>query len=196
LNFLAHIYLSGNNDRVKVGNFIGDWIKGKQYQKYHIDIQKGVLLHRQIDSFTDKHQIVKETRQLFYSCSGRYSGIVLDVVFDHFLSFNWHKYSNIPLNHFIDNTHLLLMNYSQLFPFRIRRIFPSLIYNNWIRQYISFYGLEKVLTRMSMRTSLPNVSVDTIVILKNNYEYINHNFQLFFDELIDYCEREINQYNR
>lgn len=192
MNFLAHLYLSGNSDKVKVGNFIGDWVKGKQYGQYHKEIQQGILLHRAIDSYTDTHEMVRASKQIFAPTYRLYSGIIVDVMLDHFLSVHWQEYSKVPLRSFIDDSYNILLNYSSVFPFRISRIFPSLVYNDWIGQYGSFYGLAKVLNRMAVRTSLPNFTETAIELLKSNYSELESNFICFWPEIIDCCLGGIN----
>lgn len=63
MNFLAHIYLSGNNELLKIGNFMADGIRGKQFEIYPKAIQNGILLHRAIDSFTDAHPVLDKVRK-------------------------------------------------------------------------------------------------------------------------------------
>ena len=58
MNFLAHIYLSGNNDLLKIGNFMAYGIRGNDYLDYPEGIQKGIILHREIDTFKDSHPIL------------------------------------------------------------------------------------------------------------------------------------------
>lgn len=183
MNFLAHLYLSGNNEQVMVGNFIADWVKGKRFDGYPHDIQRGIRMHRQIDSYTDSHPLVKETITLFRPSYGRYAGIVSDIVFDHYLSINWHRYSNTNRIAFIDNVHSILQKYEYFAPGRSRSILPSLIYHGWLYHYISFYGIEKVLSRMAYRTTLPEQSRAAMEILRQNYDTIGMLFEEFFEDL-------------
>lgn len=188
MNFLAHLYLSGNNEQHMVGNFIADWVKGRNFAAYPADIQHGIKMHRHIDSFTDSHPVVKQTIELFKASHGRYAGIVTDVVYDHYLSFNWAKYSNIGRMKFIEHAHEVLVTYEFFAPGRSRSILPSLIYNGWLSAYISFYGLERVLSRMASRTSLPAMSGAAIDILRMNYDVIGTQFETFFGELQNHVQ--------
>jgi len=101
MNYLAHAYLSGGSDEVLIGNFIGDSVKGKQYLNYRAQVQEGILIHRQIDFFTDNHALVKQCAGHFRQAYGRYSGIVTDVIFDHFLAKYWETWSVIPFPEFV-----------------------------------------------------------------------------------------------
>ncbi|MCK5774848.1 MAG: DUF479 domain-containing protein, partial [Bacteroidales bacterium] len=92
MNFLAHIYLSGKNKDIALGNLIGDMVKGRSYEKYEQDIRIGLLLHRAIDDFTDKHELFLKSKRLLSQDFNRYAGIVLDIYYDHFLATHWRHY--------------------------------------------------------------------------------------------------------
>jgi acyl carrier protein phosphodiesterase len=92
MNFLAHIYLSGDNDLLKIGNFMADSIRGNQYLQYPDEIKKGILLHRFIDTFTDAHLIYRKSKHRLHEKYGHYSGVIMDIVYDHFLAKNWNHY--------------------------------------------------------------------------------------------------------
>ena len=63
MNFLAHIYLSDDDEQVMIGNFIADFVKGKKKDDYPPAIKKGIELHRSIDDFTDHHPLVLRSKQ-------------------------------------------------------------------------------------------------------------------------------------
>ena len=103
MNYLAHIYLSENDEKVAIGNFISDSIRGKNYLNYPKEIQVGILLHREIDTFTDAHPIVRKSTKRLHKNYGHYAGVIVDVFYDHFLAKNWCHYSSVPLEVFIQN---------------------------------------------------------------------------------------------
>ncbi|HEY4787423.1 MAG TPA: ACP phosphodiesterase [Bacteroidales bacterium] len=180
MNFLAHIYLSGENDHVKVGNFIGDWIKGNDHNKYPADIQKGILLHRSIDSFTDNHPIVKKSKNRLNDKYHKYSGIIIDIFYDHFLAHNWKLFSDIELIDYTRNlNHCLISNMSYL-PADIQEFIPRFMKRRWIESYATLEGIEHVLMGMSRYTSLPDKTADAINILKNEYEGFKSEFFEYF----------------
>jgi len=183
LNFLAHIYLSGDNPKIQVGNFIGDFVKGRAYENYQADIRLGILMHRFIDSYTDNSATAKEAKKVFEPLYGRFSGIVSDVVLDHFLSINWHLYSQVPLRSYIHEVHRNLWNYRFLLPPRGKKLLPSLIYRGYLLQYVSLHGIENVLSRMALRTVLPDWSAGGVKIIRENYLELNNIFLDFMNEL-------------
>ncbi len=192
MNFLAHLYLSGESDGIKTGNFIGDYIKGKKFENYSGDIRKGILLHRSIDNFTDNHPLFQEARKYFYPDYGRYSGIVGDVVFDHLLAKQWNRFSGYPLRDFARNAHAILLSHYLRLPFRVQQFLPVMIQHKRLESYASLEGLEKALRIMANYTSLPALSQKAIEILVKNYESINELFLRFMEEIVCFVVTEYN----
>ena len=188
MNFLAHIYLSGNEDDVKIGNFIGDYIKGSAFHIYPDKIKQGILLHRFIDSFTDKNTHTLDAKQLFAPKYRKYAGIVMDIVYDHFLATNWERYSYVDLRTFINHFHSLLLEKNDMLPTEVQDIVPKLIKNDRIYSYIEVEGIRSVLSTMSKYTSLPDHSDFAIEVLNSNYKFLKQNFLLFFSDIIYYIK--------
>lgn len=190
MNFLAHIYLSGDSDEILVGNFIGDYVKGKEYLQYPVNIRKGIMLHRSIDSFTDSHPITRSSKSFVRDKYGKYSGIVIDIFYDHFLANHWPSFSDQPLNRFIHRKYSILNSNFSVFPDGVKRFFPYFVRSNWLEAYATMDGLESVLRRMAYRTSLPEFSDYAIIQLKNNYQSLSNGFVIFFREIVDYVTQE------
>lgn len=190
MNYLAHLYLSGEDKEIMVGNFIGDYIKGKNYMKYPDKIQKGILLHRQIDSFTDKHPKFREAKKLLNNEFGLYSGIIIDFFYDHFLAQNWNLYSNCTLRDFAKKTHAVLLSHFFYLPTKVKGFLPFLIQNRRLESYANIEGIQQSLEIMSRYTSLPEKSETAIEIMKSNFDYFKENFTIFIKELIEFVETE------
>lgn len=185
MNILAHIYLSGSSELVLTGNFIGDAVKGKKFDVYPEMVQFGIRLHRFIDSYTDTHPLVHKSKFLLNSGYGKYSGIVTDIFYDFFLSENWVHFSNIPLKEFIYTSYEILLRNSKYFPAEVQRYFPFFIMKNWLERYGSVEGMQDVLTKMSLRTSLPDKADFGISTLQKHYTEFEDHFMEFFPELIN-----------
>ena len=183
MNYLAHLLLSGNNEKIMVGNFVADWVKGRTFDQYPEDIQRGIVMHRAIDSFTDSHPLHKHSRSFFVPSYGHFSGIVVDVLYDHFLSMHWNEFSSVDRILYIRNAYSIIEKYRRFLPARPKRMLPSMIHHDWVGAYVSMYGLHNVLERMSRRTALPAFSKDAISILRENYNAIDADFMAFFPEL-------------
>lgn len=190
MNFLAHLYLSGDNEEVKLGNFCGDFLKGNSYKVYPEKFQTGVQLHRSIDSFTDTHPIVKNCKSLFADKFHKYSGVVIDLAFDHFLTQTWPLFSSSTLQDFIEQTHQILQDNVASLPRGAQKIIPNFIQKRWIETYASTSGLELVLGRMAVRTSLPGYPGFAIKVIRENYNFFLNEFINFFYQIIKYVNRK------
>jgi acyl carrier protein phosphodiesterase len=190
MNYLAHLYLSGSSDELKLGNFIGDHVKGKKYYSYSAGIQNGIMLHRRIDSFTDAHLLFLDSKLPFQSVYGLFSGIVTDLVFDHFLAKNWNYFSVYSLPDFAKKIHKLLLSHFFILPGAIRQFLPSLIHNKRLESYSTIDGFRRVLEIMSRYTSLPDHSEKAKKILAENYNHLQDNFQYFMNDIIEIVTKE------
>jgi len=188
MNYLAHIYLSGDSDEIKIGNFIGDYVKGNKYLEFPDQVAFGIRLHRNIDSFTDQHPLVRECINLLRPGYGRYAGIVTDVFFDHFLAFNWTEYSTISLRQFAKQTHKVFLSNFGLLPLRVKQFLPFLIQHRRLESYAERENLFHVLEIMSRHTSLPSNSRWAVEILNEEYQQFETLFRLFFVELVRFVE--------
>ncbi len=192
MNFLAHLYLSGDNVDVRLGNFIGDHVKGSLLGRYPDGVQKGIFLHRAIDFYTDTHPATFEVRQLFREGYRKYSGVVVDVFFDHFLARYWGTFSPYPLKGFTRKFYYqMVLRYREL-PKTIRNFLPFLIQSNRLYSYHRIEGVEQTLRIMSNVTSLPDKTDFAIETLTYNYSFIRDQFLLFFPDLIDFVRDDYN----
>tara|TARA_R110000850_G_scaffold274786_2_gene412790 strand:+ start:20121 stop:20723 length:603 start_codon:yes stop_codon:yes gene_type:complete len=190
MNFLAHIYLSGTDEEIIIGNFIADGIKGKQYLKFPPGIQKGILLHREIDTFTDAHPIVRQSTKRLHKNYGHYSGIIVDILYDHFLAKNWNQYSKVPLTTFVENFYNLLHNHYHILPLRIQKMMPHMISDNWLLSYATIPGIGKILFQMNYRTQNKSKMNFAVEELELHYDDFENEFTLFFAELIPFCNKK------
>jgi len=190
MNFLAHLYLSGESEEVKVGNFIGDYVKGRQYLAYPEPVQKGILLHRSIDWFTDRHPAVRQSQEPFREAYGRYAGIVTDLVFDHFLAARWPDYSPVRLRDFTRHTHAVLLSNFRELPLQVQQFLPFMIQSRRLETYATAEGLGNALALMSNHTSLPPKSRLALLALEANRELLFHFFQEFMTEITAFVEHD------
>lgn len=184
MNYLAHLYLSGNNEQIMTGNFIGDFVKGNRWQKYPAKIAEGILLHRKIDAYTDAHHKFREARSLFTPDFRLYSGIIIDFLYDHFLAKNWEQYSEISLNQFSFQAYTtLLRNYFKL-PAQVQQFLPFMIKNRRLESYATVDGILEAMRIMSKYSSLPNKPDRLNEILLENYPFLQENFSVFMADIM------------
>jgi len=188
MNYLAHSYLSGSNDDVKIGNFLGDWVKGSDYLKYAEDVRTGILLHRNIDTFTDQHPIVRLSASRFHSRYARYSGVIIDILYDHYLASNWKDFCEISLRDYVNRMHNVMLNNLEILPERLQNFLPGFMNERWIERYATLDGIRDVLDTMSIRTSLPKETEFAISVMEAFYKDFRHEFYDFFSQLIEFVE--------
>lgn len=184
MNFLAHIYLSGNNESITIGNFIADGIRGKKYKNYPKNIQIGILLHREIDTFTDAHPIVRQSKKRLHKKYSHYSGVIVDILYDHFLAKNWQKYSEMPLDIYVEKFYKSLEDNFEILPERTKKMMPFMIADNWLLNYANIEGIQRVLDGMNRRTQNKSKMDKATSELNTYYSEFENEFTLFFDELI------------
>jgi acyl carrier protein phosphodiesterase len=190
MNFLAHTYLSGCKEEIIVGNFMGDYVKGRNYVHLPELVRKGILIHRDIDTYTDAHPITRRSRLRLVERYHKYAGVIVDIFYDHFLASRWEDYCGIPLEEYVDRTYdLLKRNYKSL-PQGIKVWFPTFLENNWMLAYKTVDGIELVLDRMSANTSLPDHTAFAIKRMRDRYEEFERDFQEFFPGIIDFIEEK------
>lgn len=186
MNYLGHIFLSGNDEQIMTGNFIGDYVKGQQVQHYPDAIKQGIIMHRSIDYFTDNNQHWQKIRELLRPAYGRYAGVVADLFTDYVLAHNWNTISNIRLDRHSKWAYAsLLHNYNYL-PDSVKGFLPYLIQHKRLQSYATFEGIATSLKIMSIRTSLPDHTIKAMTLLHNEHTLINNYGMAFLNEVCDY----------
>ena len=172
---------------------MADGIKGKKYLNYPEDIQRGILLHRWIDSYTDSHPIVKQSTKRLHHKYGHYSGVIVDILYDHFLAKNWQDYHHIPLTQYIDNFYALLQDKHELLTTRIQKMMIPMMKQNWLLSYASLEGIETVLYNMNIRTKRRVPMDEAIHDFKENYDLFQAEFEAFFEELRAFAKAKLKE---
>ncbi|CAM1371456.1 ACP phosphodiesterase [Tenacibaculum litopenaei] len=193
MNFLAHLYLSADNTEIMIGNFIADHIKGSKFTQYTPDIQRGIRLHRAIDSFTDTHDIVRQSKRRLDKRYGHYSGVIIDIFYDHFLAINWRQYSEIPLETYVQSVYRLLNQHLDILPVKTQEMLPYMIKYNWLYNYQFAKGIQEVLNGMNRRTqgkSKMNLASQDLL---EHYDDFNKDFKLFFEHLREHSIKTLEE---
>lgn len=190
MNYLAHLYLSGEDEKIITGNFIGDYVKGKNYLNYPGKIREGVLLHRKIDTFTDQHPRFREVKKLLRENFGLYSGIIADIFYDHLLARNWQNYAPVSLREFSKKVHAILLSHFFYLPPRVQGFLPVLIKNRRLESYARPEGIRKSLEIMSSYTSLPEYAHRAVETLETHSGFLEDNFAFFMEAITGYVANE------
>ena len=190
MNFLAHIFLSQNIDKVKIGNFIADSVRGNNFGDFDPEVQKGIILHRSIDTFTDAHPIFRIGTKRLHSRYHHYAGVILDVFYDHFLARNWSRYSSIPLQEHNHQFYDLLEKNLDWMPERIEKILPIMRSQDWLTTYATIGGLSEILFQMDRRTKLVSKMQFAPEELEEYYDEYEAEFFEFFEELRKFVDQK------
>ncbi|MGB5226874.1 MAG: acyl carrier protein phosphodiesterase [Eudoraea sp.] len=190
MNFLAHIYLSFGDDEITIGNFIADSIRGNKYKHLPDRIQKGILLHREIDTYTDAHPITRLSSKRLHQNYSHYSRVIVDIFYDHFLAKNWRQYSDTPLDIYVDKFYDLLEDNITILPDGTKRMIPYMISDNWLLNYAKMDGISRVLKGMNRRTNNKSKMNFAILDLEENYEAFELEFTGFFNELVVFSKQK------
>jgi acyl carrier protein phosphodiesterase len=188
MNFLGHLYLSGNDPLVTVGNFMADAVKGRDLDRFPSGIQKGIRLHRAIDSFTDQHPLVLKGKERARPHSGRYAAVVMDIFYDHLLAVRWMERRNEPLSDFTRRTYALLSGHQHLLPDRTRHMLPYMIGGDWLGSYATMEGIGRALSGLAKRVNNGAAMSGAETILAENLEVYGSEFELFLPDLEKHVE--------
>lgn len=188
MNLLAHAYLSGTKEEVLIGNLVGDFFKGHGFQSHQNDLfKKGIVLHRFIDDYTDKHPSTLYCKKLLWNKYRHYSGVLVDIFYDHFLAKNWNNYSDISLSEFTQNTYKTLSTYPDLIPEKASYMINHMITNNWFESYQSMEGIQRTLQGMSRRTKYVSgmeLATQDLYLMHDEFEA---QFKVFFPDITEEC---------
>lgn len=184
MNFLAHVYLSGNDEPAMVGNFIGDFVKGRNLtEQYGEGIARGIELHRAIDEFTDRHPIVKQSKARLWPTYRHYSAVIVDIFYDHYLAAGWSTYSDEPLEKYAERVYAIMARHDPILPEQVRHMLGYMSRGNWLVGYSYVEGIRRALTGMSRRATFESKMEQAVIDLKLHYEEFQSDFGQFFPEL-------------
>lgn len=189
MNFLAHIYLSGSDINHIAGNFFGDFVKGGDLSRFSVKIQEGIKLHREIDRFTDTHSIVREGKSRLWDEFRHYSGVLIDMYYDHFLAKNWDDYSNVDLLTFTEQFYEKIETKKALFSDEAQIILGRMRNLNWLYQYASLEGMERAFEGISRKASFESGMEKAGKTLKAHYNLYEDEFQSFFPDVIRHSQQ-------
>lgn len=193
MNFLAHAYLSFNDPKVLVGNFIGDFVRGDLEKKFERGIVKGVFLHREIDNFTDSHPAVKEAQKILKPHFGLYSLVITDMYFDYFLSKFWSQYDHRSLFEFSQYVYEVLDAHKKMLPKNFLPSFNAMKRQNWLVCYGSIDGMRSALTEISKRASFNSKMETAHLVLEEKQDTFRICFDEFFPDLVVFSRRRLQE---
>jgi acyl carrier protein phosphodiesterase len=186
MNYLAHLFLSDDDDEFRLGNFLGDFVKGRHIARLDGRLRRGWERHREIDRFTDEHPCVREARGLVSAPRRRFAGILLDVFFDHFLAREWSRYSVEPLDAFTRRVYRSFLAYEGELPPRARRAITLMAGGDWLGSYREAAGVERALAGIALRLDPRRAGplASGAVELRERHGELRRAFLQFFPEVM------------
>ncbi len=192
LNHLAHCFLSFGDEDILTGNFIGDFVKGNDWRAYPAGIQKGILLHRAIDAYTDDHPLTGRSVARLRPFAGRYTPPVVDVLYDHVLTLNWSNYTGETFVGFTDKIYRQLQNKAAFMPEVLRERLPRMLEARFLDGYATPHGMDFVLERFSRRLPANFDPKATLAHFLDNIDAFSEDFNGFFPDLLEYARQWLN----
>ena len=188
MNYLAHLLLSPDDDLSRLGNIMGDFMRDVDPEKLHPKVWAGIQLHRRVDVFTDSHPVVRDLRKLFSKERRRFAGVILDVVFDHFLIKHWNKFSTDSFSLYVDNCYAALWQHRERMPERMELVVGWMIKRDWIRSYSEISHVGRALDGLAGRLKMEHGFHGAIEEVQEHYDSIESGFLLFFPQLLKHVE--------
>jgi len=175
---------------------MADGIHGKNLDDFPLDIRRGIILHRSIDTFTDAHPIFKESTKRLHTNYHHYSGIIVDIFYDHFLAKNWSNYSDEKLEIYSERFYQSLRDHYNNLTLKTQKMIPYLTEQNWLVSYQTIEGIEIVLakmdTRMKFRMKQDSNMRFAVAELQEYYSEFESEFTIFFEALRVHSNQKLN----
>ncbi len=189
MNFLAHLRLSGDEPDLLVGNLMGDFVKGRLTGQYPPGIERGIWLHRRIDSFAAGNADFRRSKARIDPSFGLYRSVMVDLFYDHFLARHWDAYASVPFDVFVAAAYHIVAEYEELLPDRLVPVLP-IIFTELIPSYREIGGIGRALGRMAARLRRPNPLAAGVGELERHYDALRDDFSSFFPEAIAFVRAE------
>ncbi|MGA0233395.1 MAG: ACP phosphodiesterase [Saprospiraceae bacterium] len=188
MNFLGHCYLSCSDEGVLIGNFITDFLTPRDARNYNGAISRGIQLHRRIDAFTDDHPLSRELALMLRERHGKYASVVVDLVWDYYLSSTWRKHSDITLERFTSETYTTLQRIRHEFPRRLRARFDEMIANDFLNAYKGLSRARQSLKWVDRRARFESNFEAAIEDIEKNDRLFESMFHVFFQDIKNYVK--------
>ena len=155
MNYLVHFFLAGDDDELRLGNLLGDFVKGRVERFTHRGLTErlriGIQMHRTIDAFSDRHPAVHRSKRILTPEYGRLSGVIVDVFYDHVLARRWPEHHPRPLSVYTQDVYRTLRGNLHRMPAAAHPLIDAMSRGDWLRGYASQHGIERALQGMAAR---------------------------------------------
>jgi acyl carrier protein phosphodiesterase len=195
LNYLAHFYLSEGNKNLILGNLLADSMNGSldspKYLAFDWEIINGIKLHREIDKFTDNHPTVRQSIHRLQPKYHKYSGVVVDMYYDHLLARNWNKFSKEPIELYSSRVYKIFEEHKSIIPLKMNKMVHSMTSKDWLSNYRFEENLNWAFKGLSQRAKFDSKMELALGDLMENYGDFQNEFLDFFPQIIVHCQEFI-----
>ena len=192
MNYLVHFLLAGDDDELRLGNLLGDFVKGRverfAYPGITDRLRTGIQMHRAIDAFSDGHPAVHRSKRILSAEYGRLSGVIVDVFYDHVLACRWAEHHPRPLQDYTQEIYRTLNGNLHRLPAPVHPLILSMSRGDWLRGYASQRGIERALQGMAQRRAVAAEIGTAGRLLADHFDRFSADFDEFLPELRVRCE--------
>lgn len=198
MNFLAHLHLADGDPGDMTGGVAADFVRNPDLHRLEPDILRGVMLHRLIDGFTDRHPVTLRSISRVSRLMGWFGGIVIDIYYDHILAREWSRYSTEQLCDFAARSYHVLNERHSALPDDARDFIRKFVDEDRLNRYATLDGIADTLARVSrvIAKRIPNRAIwlpDAMPLLIARDAEIAEDFHAFYPELIAFVGEQKNR---
>lgn len=187
MNFLAHSYLSFSEEQL-VGNMIADFVKNRDVARLPESIQKGIKLHRAIDTFTDAHPLIHEAKAPFRPLVRLYSGAFVDVAFDYFLANDTTENSQREWQEHSQRVYAVLRRYEQFLPEVFKKVLDKMQQDDWLYNYRNEWGIEYSFRNVVNKAQFLDKTINVFPAFLANKDFLREKYEIFFPEIKSFAQ--------
>jgi acyl carrier protein phosphodiesterase len=189
VNFLAHLHLADGDSGDMAGGVAADFVRNPDLHLLEPDVRRGVMLHRLIDGFTDRHPVTLRSISRVSRQMGWFGGIVIDIYYDHILAREWGRYSAEALADFAARSYRVLEERLTPLPEDARDFMRKFIDQDRLNRYATLDGIEDTLARVTkvIEKRIPNRAIpltDAMPLLIARDAELAADFHAFYPELM------------
>ena len=195
MNYLAHLALAPATDAARIGNLLGDFVKGTESTlrlQLDAELVDAIMLHRAIDKFTDAHPAFLASKSLLAPQRRRFAGIVIDIIYDHFLSLHWNQYYPQALDEFIQQIYHSIDNHPEWQLGTLEHAFPRMKSQNWLARYASREGIKLTFHQVAQRGKFTAPIADSFIDFDQHYSAFEQHFTEVYRDLIEFVNQKTN----
>lgn len=198
MNFLAHLHLAEPTPASRLGSLLGDFVRGFPWDdRYPEAVWQGIVEHRYVDSFTDRHPVWQCSRDLLPQEMRRYAGIIVDIFYDYFLHRHWSQFSpGQSLPDFVEEVHGQLREGLHWAPGEAVEAIEAMMEQGWLQEYASLDGIDLTLRRVSQRSPIVAPISNGIEILRDHLTAFEKHFLEFYPDLVSHMPGMRDQISR